>query len=56
MEEIKNKTKCKSLEKTIAHEKTQSTYNSTTEKGKVENQNQTHNARKEGIAPINQKR
>ena len=25
-------------------------------KVKVENQNQTHNVRKEGIAPINQKR
>lgn len=31
-------------------------FNSVTQKSKVENQNQTHNARKEGIAPINQKR
>ena len=31
-------------------------FNSVTQKNKVENQNQTHNARKEGIAPINQKR
>lgn len=31
-------------------------FNSITQKNKVENQNQTHNARKEGIAPINQKR
>lgn len=31
-------------------------FNSITQKGKVENQNQTHNARKEGISPINQKR
>lgn len=30
--------------------------NSVTQKVKVENQNQTHNVRKEGIAPINQKR
>lgn len=34
------------------HEK----FNSITQKSKVENQNQTHNVRKEGIAPINQKR
>lgn len=31
-------------------------FNSITQKGKVENQNQTHNVRKEGISPINQKR
>ncbi|MDE5780721.1 MAG: hypothetical protein K2I03_04495 [Lachnospiraceae bacterium] len=31
-------------------------FNSITQKCKVENQNQTHNSRKEGIAPINQKR
>ena len=31
-------------------------FNSVTEKVKVENQNQTHNIRKEGTAPINQKR
>lgn len=31
-------------------------FNSITQKEKVENQNQTHNARKEGISPINQKR
>lgn len=31
-------------------------FNSVTQKNKIENQNQTHNARKEGIAPINQKR
>lgn len=31
-------------------------FNSVTQKKKVENQNQTHNVRKEGIAPINQKR
>ena len=31
-------------------------FNSITQKVKVENQNQTHNVRQEGIAPINQKR
>lgn len=31
-------------------------FNSVTQKGKPENQNQTHNVRKEGIQPINQKR
>ena len=31
-------------------------FNSDTQKSKVENQNQTHNARKEGIQPVNQKR
>ena len=31
-------------------------FNSVTQKVKVEDQNQTHNVRKEGIAPINQKR
>ena len=31
-------------------------FNSVTQKSKPENQNQTHNVRKEGIAPINQKR
>jgi len=31
-------------------------FNSVTQKVKPENQNQTHNVRKEGIGPINQKR
>lgn len=31
-------------------------FNSVTQKVKAENQNQTHNVRKEGITPINQKR
>ena len=31
-------------------------FNSVTHKVKPENQNQTHNVRKEGINPINQKR
>lgn len=42
----------KELQEKIDHDK----YNNVTQKNKVENQNQTHNARKEGIAPINQKR
>lgn len=36
--------------------KTQNNFNSITNKKEVENQNQTHNSKKEGIAPINQKR
>lgn len=31
-------------------------FNSITQKVKSENQNQTHNVRKEGIQPVNQKR
>ncbi|MGN0329651.1 MAG: hypothetical protein ACI4D5_00265 [Kineothrix sp.] len=31
-------------------------FNSVTQKVKPENQNQTHNVRKEGISPINQKK
>ncbi len=31
-------------------------FNSVTQKVKPENQNQTHNVRKEGIEPINQKK
>ncbi|MDF2819690.1 MAG: hypothetical protein K0R15_131 [Clostridiales bacterium] len=31
-------------------------FNSITNKTKVENQNQTHNVREEGIGPVNQKR
>ncbi len=31
-------------------------FNSVTQKAKVENQNQTHNSKKEGIAPINRAR
>ena len=31
-------------------------YNSVTKSVKPENQNQTHNVREEGIAPVNQKR
>ena len=56
MKEMKNETKSKSLEEKLEQEKVQATYNSVTEKRKVENQNQTHNVRKEGTGPINQKR
>lgn len=40
----------------LQQKKDREQFNSVTQKVKVENQNQTHNARKEGIAPINQKR
>lgn len=36
--------------------KVQEEFNSVTMKNKVENQNQTHNSREEGIGPVNQKR
>lgn len=36
--------------------KNQNKFNSIANKKEVENQNQTHNSKKEGIAPINQKR
>ncbi len=40
----------------MARQKNLNKFNSITQKVKVENQNQTHNARKEGINPINQNR
>lgn len=40
----------------IQRKKSNEKYNSVTNKLKVENQNQAHNVREEGIAPINQKR
>lgn len=40
----------------LQQKKEREMFNSVTQKVKAENQNQTHNARKEGIAPINQKR
>ena len=45
----------KELEKQ-QRKKSKEEFTSVTQKVKVENQNQTHNVRKEGIAPINQKR
>ena len=47
-----NKKELENLQRKKSNEK----YNSVTQKVKVENQNQTHNVREEGIAPINQKR
>lgn len=43
------------LEK-LQQKKSKEEFNSVTNKVKVENQNQTHNVREEGIGPINQKR
>lgn len=40
----------------VERQKNLNKFNSITQKVKPENQNQTHNVRKEGIAPINQKR
>lgn len=37
-------------------QKNKNEFNSVTQKVKPENQNQTHNIRKEGIGPINQKK
>ena len=45
----------KELEKK-QRKKSNEKFNTVTQKVKVENQNQTHNVREEGIAPINQKR
>lgn len=47
-----NQQQHKELQEKIDHDK----FNSVTQKSKVVNQNQTHNVRKEGIAPINHKR
>ncbi len=40
----------------IQEQKNQDKFNNITQKVTPENQNQTHNSRKEGIQPINQKR
>lgn len=40
----------------LEQQKNLNKFNSVTQKVKPENQNQTHNVRKEGIQPINQKR
>lgn len=40
----------------MVQQKNRNEFNSVTQKTKPENQNQTHNARREGITPINQKR
>ena len=45
----------KSQEK-LQEQQNHNEFNSVTQKMKPENQNQTHNVRKEGIQPINRKR
>lgn len=40
----------------VERQENQDNFNSVTQKVKPENQNQTHNVRKEGIEPINQKK
>ncbi|HEX3076344.1 MAG TPA: hypothetical protein VHQ24_05730 [Lachnospiraceae bacterium] len=40
----------------LQEKKDKEEFNSVTQKNKVENQNQTHNVRREGTGPINQKR
>lgn len=40
----------------LEQQESKNKFNNITQKVKPENQNQTHNVRKEGINPINQKR
>lgn len=47
-----DKQKQEKINQQVNHDK----YNSITQKTTPENQNQTHNVRKEGIQPINRKR
>ncbi|MCI9318822.1 MAG: hypothetical protein HFH05_01940 [Lachnospiraceae bacterium] len=44
------------LESKLQEQQNHNKFNSITQKTTPENQNQTHNSRKEGIQPINQKR
>ncbi len=46
----------KKTQEQIQEQKNHNEFNSITQKVTPENQNQTHNSRKEGIQPINQKR
>lgn len=46
----------KKTQKQIAEQKNHDKFNSITQKITPENQNQTYNAKKEGIQPINQKK
>ena len=46
----------KKTQEQIQEQKDHNKFNSITQKTAPENQNQTHNSRKEGIQPINQKR
>ena len=46
----------KKIQEQILEQKNHDKFNNITQKVTPENQNQMHNARKEGIRPINQKR
>ncbi|MBQ2802595.1 MAG: hypothetical protein IJF07_01705 [Lachnospiraceae bacterium] len=46
----------KEKQERLEEQKSLNKYNSITQKTTPENQNQTHNVRKEGIGPVNQKR
>ncbi len=46
----------KEKQEQINEQKNLNKFNNITQSSKPENQNQHHNARKEGIAPVNQKR
>ena len=46
----------KKTQEQIQEQKNHDKFNSVTQKVTPENQNQTHNTRKEGIQPINQKK
>lgn len=46
----------KQQEEKLQEQKNHNEFNSITQKVEPENQNQTHNVRKEGLQPINQKR
>lgn len=46
----------KKKQEQIQEQKNQDKFNNITQKVTPENQNQTHNSKKEGIQPINQKR
>ena len=46
----------KKTQEQIQEQKIHDKFNNITQKVEPENQNQTHNSRKEGIQPINQKR
>ena len=46
----------KKAQEQIQAQKNQNQFNAITQKVTPENQNQTHNSRKEGIQPVNQKR
>lgn len=46
----------KKIQKQVQEQQNHNIFNSITQKVTPENQNQTHNSRKEGIQPINQKK